>query len=243
MMLRTPRLLIRSLLASDQQALHDLNSHDEVQHFLRSAIPSEEEDAASLHRQLAANRLHHDLGHVVAVPAEDPSAPLVGWFHLRPGPDGDIFNPELGWRLHPSVWGQGLATEACRALLEHAFTTVQASSVTAETLAANLASRRVMARLGMAETGMRDWTSPDPVPGREQGVVQARIGLRTWLDTHEDVRSALHELQARALKERDKSALETLRTLGMDLARIETDGVRASQDLVAELARARAISW
>lgn len=45
---------------------------------------------------------------------------LIGGVHLLPLPlaDGDI---EIGWQLHPDVWGQGFATETTFALGSWAF--------------------------------------------------------------------------------------------------------------------------
>jgi RimJ/RimL family protein N-acetyltransferase len=56
---------------------------------------------------------------------------------------------DLGYRLLRRWWGNGYATEASRALLEHAFGTVGQSRVIAQTLAENAPSRAVMERLGM----------------------------------------------------------------------------------------------
>jgi RimJ/RimL family protein N-acetyltransferase len=56
---------------------------------------------------------------------------------------------ELGWVLDPAHTGQGYATEAIRALLEHCFTTLRVRRVVAICFAGNDTSRRLMERLGM----------------------------------------------------------------------------------------------
>lgn len=56
---------------------------------------------------------------------------------------------EIGWRLTPEIWGQGLATEGARAVLRFAFEEQHLSEVVAITVPANLPSRRVMEKLGM----------------------------------------------------------------------------------------------
>ena len=57
--------------------------------------------------------------------------------------------PEIGWRLAPEYWGQGLATEAARAVLNHGIETLGFQRVIATVQAANVASIRVIEKLGM----------------------------------------------------------------------------------------------
>jgi len=57
-------------------------------------------------------------------------------------------DPEVGWALDPAWWGRGLATEAGRASVEWAFGELGFARVVSITTEENLASRRVMAKLG-----------------------------------------------------------------------------------------------
>ena len=56
---------------------------------------------------------------------------------------------EVGWRLHPDHWGIGLATEGGRASLRHGFCDLGLDRIIAIVMPENVASRRVMAKLGM----------------------------------------------------------------------------------------------
>ena len=56
---------------------------------------------------------------------------------------------EIGWRLAPEYWGQGLATEAARAVLKHCIETLEFRRVIATVQAANAASIRIIEKLGM----------------------------------------------------------------------------------------------
>jgi RimJ/RimL family protein N-acetyltransferase len=67
-------------------------------------------------------------------------------------------NPlEIGWRLHPDFWRQGLATEAATAMAEFAFETLHAPELIAVRHPDNQASAAVMARLGMHYRGLETW--------------------------------------------------------------------------------------
>ena len=56
---------------------------------------------------------------------------------------------EIGWRLDPSVWGRGYATEAATAALADAFGTLQLSKVVSLPQTENPSSIRVAERIGM----------------------------------------------------------------------------------------------
>ena len=56
---------------------------------------------------------------------------------------------EVGWRFDPEVWGRGFATEAARAALTEAFTTLGLDEVCSIPQAENAASVRVAERIGM----------------------------------------------------------------------------------------------
>lgn len=67
---------------------------------------------------------------------------------------------EIGWRLRPDAWGQGLATEAAQAALRFAFGPLALTEVVALTVPDNAASRRVMEKLGMHHNPADDFDHP-----------------------------------------------------------------------------------
>ena len=70
----------------------------------------------------------------------------------------DPANPhEIGWRLVPDKWGQGLASEAARAMAAWAFDTLEAPLLVAVCKPENRDSEKVMARLGMRYCGEETW--------------------------------------------------------------------------------------
>ncbi|MDR3435147.1 GNAT family N-acetyltransferase [Telmatospirillum sp.] len=74
----------------------------------------------------------------------------------------DRANPhEIGWRLRPDHWHQGLASEAAQAMAGFAFETVGAPVLLAVAAQKNIASRRVMERLGMRFRGIERWYDTD----------------------------------------------------------------------------------
>jgi ribosomal-protein-alanine N-acetyltransferase len=72
---------------------------------------------------------------------------FVGLVGLRSFPGAR--EPQLVYALDPPFWGQGYATEAAAAVIDHAFEELGFKEVLASTDSPNAASIRVMERLGM----------------------------------------------------------------------------------------------
>jgi RimJ/RimL family protein N-acetyltransferase len=60
---------------------------------------------------------------------------------------------EVGFILHPELWGRGLVTEALTATIPHAFATHPTPRLEADVDPRNAAALRVLAKLGFRETG------------------------------------------------------------------------------------------
>ena len=83
----------------------------------------------------------------------------IGFTETKPWRD----EIELGWMLTPSAWGRGYATEAGLAIRDEAFERLRLESVIAVHHPSNLASRRIIEKLGLTferEIGTDDWPLP-----------------------------------------------------------------------------------
>jgi RimJ/RimL family protein N-acetyltransferase len=125
---------------------------------------------------------------VAALPAQAQSSTCAE--KRRPHrPGGLRSNPlELGWRLHPDFWHQGLASEAAARMTAFAFDDLSAAELLAVRHPDNVASGRVMDRLGMRFRGLEpwygrslathsltkaEWQSQQPLPGEATREIQA----------------------------------------------------------------------
>jgi len=64
-------------------------------------------------------------------------------------PLDDLAGVEIGWWLAPHLWGYGLATEAARSVLEDGFGRCGLRRIVAIARRENMASTRIMEKLGM----------------------------------------------------------------------------------------------
>lgn len=87
---------------------------------------------------------------------------VIGWCGLKLGPDHSPIAgaPELGWTFHPDHHGQGLATEAARAVVAWAWAQTDHPRLFAITSSDNRPSRAVMERLGMSSLAGGDFDHP-----------------------------------------------------------------------------------
>jgi ribosomal-protein-alanine N-acetyltransferase len=76
-----------------------------------------------------------------------PARRLIGHCGLQPLENTPEI--EVAYALAKAYWGQGLATEAARAMLRFGFEQMRLERIVAIALQANIASQRVMQKLGM----------------------------------------------------------------------------------------------
>ena len=65
----------------------------------------------------------------------------------------DRHPPEIGYWLGVKHWGKGYATEAVRAVIDHAFTDLDCEAIQSAARVTNPASRRVLEKCGFQWTG------------------------------------------------------------------------------------------
>ena len=150
----TPRILIRFVESKDEDFLYELNSDPEVMAWLTDRKPNtRQEIKESMIRILKRREFYNDkYGDFIGI-LKETREPFA-WFCLRP-PHEDIENfdlIEIGWRLKRSFWKKGLATEGAKALLDKALNEYRVPTVFAKTMKGNIASQKVMERLGLKYT-------------------------------------------------------------------------------------------
>lgn len=143
--LKTERLVLRAPCADDAAAMTRLLADRRVAiNTARIPYPYGVEDAQQF--IAAANCQDGEATFVVTL-----DAMLIGVCAIEPREGG----PEIGYWIGVSHWGQGYATEAVRALIDHGFADVAHEMLQAGTRVSNPASRRVLEKCGFQWTGVR----------------------------------------------------------------------------------------
>jgi RimJ/RimL family protein N-acetyltransferase len=177
--LGTPRLVLRQFTEDDVDNLFELNSDPAVMRYLTGGRPTPREEIRDqiipFHRAVYGR-----LDRLGTWAAESAAGEFLGWFHFRPGPDGDITNIDLGYRLRRSAWHKGYATEGSRALIAMGFTDLGVGRVFGHTMTVNTASRRVMEKCGLTLVRTLPYEGTDVIEGAEQGEVEYALTRAEW---------------------------------------------------------------
>lgn len=125
-------------------------------------LPEVQEWTTTLSSTLAAHQEHWDEGlgsavvglHEGAVVAVGQVERQDAWSQTDMKDRASGQQAELGWLVDPAVHGRGLGTEFAAALLELAFDGLGVRRIEAGCFAENLASRRVMEKIGLRLEGV-----------------------------------------------------------------------------------------
>lgn len=147
--LDTARLILRPFVEDDAEAAFRWFGDPEVMRF----IPTGADDSVEKTRQRLARYREHQARHGFSkwIVRERDSGVAVGDSGLR------LEEPEridLGFRFARPYWGRGFATEVARAWVRAAFTNFRLARLTAFAHRENLASLRVLEKVGFRRTGL-----------------------------------------------------------------------------------------
>lgn len=143
--IKTGRLVLRTPRALDASAMVRLLADRRIAiNTARIPYPYGMDDAEQF--VASVNRLDGEATFMITL----DEAP-IGVCGVEPREGG----PEIGYWIGVSYWGQGYATEAARALIDHAFGELEHETLQAGARVSNPASRRVLEKCGFQWTGVR----------------------------------------------------------------------------------------
>lgn len=180
MFLESERVILTEISVDDALLLFELDSDPDVMKHLTDGKPSTMQDIASAMERIrkVIEKFQYKFGFWLAYSKENHE--FMGWFHFRPGkstPD-DVKNIELGYRLKKKFWGKGYATEVSTRLIDIGFEKYELDSVFATTMKANLASQKVMQKLGLKHAS--DYEE-EGFPGEDKSAVKYVIKKNDWI--------------------------------------------------------------
>jgi RimJ/RimL family protein N-acetyltransferase len=155
--LETERLLLRPLAEADLKDLHRISNDPLVRRYLWDDVPVSKDMIERVLAQSARMFSEEGLGLFgVRLRGGEELLGFCGFARWE-----GVEEVELTYELLPELWGRGLATEAARACLRYAFEEVGLQHVIAGADAPNVASLRVIEKLGMKPLGNINPHAPD----------------------------------------------------------------------------------
>lgn len=143
----TERLVLRRARPDDLEAIHEVLSNPVAMRYW-SSLPHESLEQT---RDWLGSMIEYEPGvrEDFIVEHDGRAIGKAGCYRL----------PEIGYILHPDYWGQGFATEALTAVVAHIFAHHPVDGLRADIDPRNLASIRLLERLGFTEShrATRTW--------------------------------------------------------------------------------------
>ena len=146
--IETNRLILRTVTMDDVEEVASSWRLDEG--------PISTKEAKDKITWMLGNHIQNGPGrivHLCLAIMEKDTHEIIGWCgldHL----DRTMEHPVLFYLLKASYWGKGLATEAARAVLGYAFRELKLDRVDSGAAFENMASKRVMEKIGMRYLGV-----------------------------------------------------------------------------------------
>jgi RimJ/RimL family protein N-acetyltransferase len=146
--LETERLIIRNFRGDDWEALHAT-----IGRYAASELAAYDHPWPTAPEEIRKVVEWFAGGDAFLAVCLKETGRFIGFVALNPEGPEDDHTYNLGYVFDFDYHGHGYATEACRALIDHAFAQVHAQQVVSGTAAANRASCRLLERLGFRKTG------------------------------------------------------------------------------------------
>ncbi len=143
--LQTPRLTLRPLVAEDAEALYCIYQTADVLKYFPNPVPPPLE---KVQRFITNDQAHWDIyeyGNWGIVPQGEKQ--IIGWAGLQFV--SELHETEVGYLLAQPFWGKGLATEAALASLQFGFEQCEIDHLIGLVHPENLASQHVLKKCGM----------------------------------------------------------------------------------------------
>jgi [ribosomal protein S5]-alanine N-acetyltransferase len=151
--LETARLILRPFVADDLTQYHSqIYSDPDVTRYLPGGVPRPvERTRAVLDFSVEHGEKH---GFTLWAVIDKTSGQLIGQCGLLYMQNA--VDVEIAYAFGKAYWGQGYAAEAGRACLRYGFETAGLAQIVAVAYTDNLASQRVMQKIGMLHQGITD---------------------------------------------------------------------------------------
>jgi RimJ/RimL family protein N-acetyltransferase len=178
--MQTDRLTLRPFEEGDLQALYEMQSDEDLVRWLYYDTRTLDEVRSALARRIAGVAVAGEGDGLAAAVVLRDTGELVADISLFWISEGHA-QGEIGYTVHPAHQRRGYATEAARPVLDFAFSTMGLHRVIGRAEARNIASTRVLEKLGMrreAHLVENEW-----VKGEWQSELVYAMLAREWATT------------------------------------------------------------
>ena len=150
----TERLLIRELSLADMEKIHILHSFREIDEFNTIGIPETiQTTEALLNEWITQQKSIPRMSYIFSI-IHIQSNEFIGLIALNLG-KVSFKNAEIWYKIHPSYWRQGFATEALTKILDYGFYELHLHRIEAGVAVENIPSIKMLEKVGMIKEGRK----------------------------------------------------------------------------------------
>ena len=143
--LETSRLTLRPFREDDVDLLSELMANQDFMRF-SLGVYTREQTRGFLEKLLAWHNANKPSLFAAMLRSNGMLLGYCGFYHQHIDEVDEI---EIGYRMHPAYWNQGLATEAARAVRDHAFRDLKLPRIISLIHPENTPSQRVAEKIGL----------------------------------------------------------------------------------------------
>ena len=146
--LETERLFLRRLAATDVKEIRELRGNPETMKFIPRPLVTSDEEALA-HFKLIDDKIENNEGinWAITLKGNPKMIGIIGHYRIQP----ENHRCEIGYMILPQYNGQGITTEAIKAVLEYGFEDLNMHSIEAVIDPDNFASERVLQKNGFVK--------------------------------------------------------------------------------------------
>ena len=149
-LIETNRLQMREFTLEDVDAVYEFSTCSDVTQFTGDAdVIKSKADAENIIRKVwLAEYKRYGYARYALVHKDDKK--VIGFCGVKYEPE--LGCPDIGYRMLPKYWGQGLGTEAVGAVLTYAREVLGLKKIIGEVVKENVASNKLLLKLGFFHT-------------------------------------------------------------------------------------------
>lgn len=157
-LIETNRLILREIIASDFEAMFELDSNPNVNKYLGNNPLKSIEESQKIIENIRKQYQENGIGRFAIILKETNE--FIGWSGIKfiTEIDNNHINfYEIGYRLKEKHWGKGYGFESAKAWLDYGFRKMNIPIMYASAHKENAASIKILHKIGMKIISEYDW--------------------------------------------------------------------------------------
>ena len=150
--LKSTRINLRLIEQSDLNSIHELHSLAETDEFNALGIPADIAETKSIIEGWIAENKRNEINDYTFAIELNQDKRFIGLLGLKLGSE-KYSRGEIWFKIHLESWGNGFATEAVNLSLDFGFNTLKLHRIQAGCAVDNIASIKVLEKVGMIREG------------------------------------------------------------------------------------------